>query len=133
MNITSLVISVLIAVALAASVFHSMWSLSKKLVIPMQICLFILLVLMLFKTFGTKENFDRLNEQVGKSGIVTLEEKAVVDSVKTVGDVIKTDGQSVAQPQSQTPAEPKEEKCAEPKEEEKPARKLDKPDFTKFM
>ena len=126
MNTTSLVISIFIAVALAASVFHSMWSLSKKLVIPIQICLFILLVIMLFKTFGTKENFDRLNDQVQKSGIANIEEKAVVDSVKAVGGAIKSDSDN------NTVEQPKPQKVVTPKEEEKPVKK-EKPDFTKYM
>ena len=81
---------------------------------------------MLFKTFGTKENFKRLNEQVEKSGIVEMEEKAVGDSVKAVGNAIKTEEKTVVEEQ------PKPQKPTNAKEEEKPVKK-DKKDFTQYM
>ncbi len=91
----------------------------------MQICLFILLLVLLFKTFATKENFNRLNEQVEKSGIVDIEVKTVKESVKAVDEVIKNDVEpTVDHPQKQDTVFPKKEEKNEKKEIT---------DFTQFM
>ncbi len=91
----------------------------------MQICLFILLLVLLFKTFATKENFNRLNEQVEKSGIVDIEVKTVKDSVKAVDEMIKNDAEPVVrQSQKQDTVSPKKEEKNEKKEIT---------DFTQFM
>ena len=71
------IVFILVVLFLIIGVFVAMWKLSKWLVVPIQIILFILLITMAFKVFVTKENVEMLNKELGNSKIVQVETKAL--------------------------------------------------------
>ena len=60
-----------------AGTFFWMWKLSKFLVIPIQLTLFILLVIVIVRVFVNKENADKLKSEITKSNIPEIEKKIV--------------------------------------------------------
>ena len=81
--ITNIIFALLI-IFLMAGAFFWMWKLSKWLVIPIQIILFALLIVVVVKVFATKENADRLHDELEKSGIAEVEKQAVSGAVNAL-------------------------------------------------
>ena len=132
------IITFLIIISLVFSLCHSMWHLSKRLVIPMQICLFILLLLLLVKTFATKDNLKRVHEEVEKSGIPKFEEKAIKDSIKGVTNVL--DGTEKAEtietkgePSAASEKKSSDKDTSQPTKPVVPEAKKEIKDFTQFL
>ena len=78
------IIFALIIIFLMAGAFFWMWKLSKWLVIPIQIILFSLLMIVIFKVFVTRDNAEKLNSELEKSGIAKVEEAAVTGTLNAV-------------------------------------------------
>ncbi len=71
------IIFALVLIFLMAGTFFWMWKLSKFLVIPIQLTLFILLVIVVVRVFVNKENADKLKGEITKSNIPEIEKKIV--------------------------------------------------------
>ena len=78
---TQSIILALVIIFLMAGAFFWMWKLSKWLIIPIQIILFALLVSVVIKVFVTKDNAERLNQELEKSGISEIEQKVVSGAI----------------------------------------------------
>ena len=61
-----------------------LWNLSKWLVIPIKIVLFILLVTMIFRIFATSDNAKLINDEVEKSGIVKFEKQTFSNAAESL-------------------------------------------------
>ena len=92
----TIILSLVIIFLLAGSFFW-MWKLSKWLIIPIQIILFILLATVVIKVFVTKENADKLNKELEKSGIVEVEKRAVTGAVDALKNNAGNDEKAAAQ------------------------------------
>lgn len=90
------IIFVLVIIFLMAGSFFWMWKLSKYLVIPIQIALFILLIIVVVKVFATRENADKLKGEIEQSGIAKLESSMVSASSNAVRSSVKSN--DVARP-----------------------------------
>ena len=75
--ITTIIITALVIIMLAAGAFSFMWKLSRWLVIPMQILLFIILLTVVIKVFCTKENIEKLHTEISGSAVPAIEEKVM--------------------------------------------------------
>lgn len=78
------IIGILVIIFLMAGVCWGMWKLSKWLVIPIQIVLFILLVTMIFRIFATSDNAKLINDEVEKSGIVKFEKQTFSNAAESL-------------------------------------------------
>ena len=88
------IVFLLVVLFLIIGVFVAMWKLSKWLVVPIQIILFILLITMAFKVFVTKENVELLNKELGNSKIVQVETKALAGALDAFTSDKKDDNAS---------------------------------------
>lgn len=77
------IIVVLVIIFLMVGVCWSMWKLSKWLVIPIQIVLFILLLIAVVRIVFTPDNAERIKEAVRQSGVVELEQKSISGAAET--------------------------------------------------
>ena len=119
----TIILSLVIIFLLAGSFFW-MWKLSKWLIIPIQIILFILLATVVIKVFVTKENADKLNKELEKSGIVEVEKRAVTGAVDALKNNAGNDEKAAAQPAETKPAAQEAKPAPAPeKKESKPAQK----------
>lgn len=82
------IIFALVIIALIAGVFYWLWKLSKWLVIPIQIILFITLVFIVFKVFVNKENAEKLHKELKNSGIVEVEKKIISQTTNTLKNTL---------------------------------------------
>ena len=96
-----------------------MWKLSKWLLIPIQIILFALLVTVVVKVFVTKDNADRLNAELEKSGIAEVEKAAVTGAV----NALKKNKEGKAAANEAKPAAPQEANAAQSKPAPEAAKK----------
>ena len=78
------IVFALVIIFLMAGAFFWMWKLSKWLVIPIQIILFVLLITVVIKVFVNKDNAERLNNELAKSGIAEVEKRAVSGAVRAL-------------------------------------------------
>ena len=85
---TYIILALVIVFLMAGCLFFT-WKLSKFLVLPIQLVLFVLLVIVIFKVFATKENAEKLKTELDRSGIPKLEEKVVGISADAVKDAAK--------------------------------------------
>ena len=73
MSTTSTVITIIICVLLVAAIGYALvkgiWSVSKKITVPIQIALFIVMLLCVVRLFCTKENAKKLYEGIEQTGI----------------------------------------------------------------
>ena len=73
MSTTSTVITIIICVILVAAIGFALvkgiWSAAKKITVPIQIILFVVLLVCVVRLFCTKENAQKLYEGVAKSGV----------------------------------------------------------------
>ena len=81
---TQNIIFALVIIFLMAGAFFWMWKLSKWLVIPIQIILFALLITVIIKVFISKDNAERLNNELAKTGIAEVEKRAVSGAVNAL-------------------------------------------------
>ena len=92
----------LVIVFLMAGSFVWMWKLSRYLVIPIQVTLFVLLILVVVKVFATRENADKLKGEIDRSNLPKLETTIISVSSDAIRDSIKSNGD--ARPASVAPA-----------------------------
>ena len=97
------IIFALVIIFLIAGAFFWMWKLSKWLVIPIQIILFVLLIIVVIKVFVTKDNAERLNQELNKSGIAEIEQKIISGTVDTLKDRHGKNSSDTAKVQPQSP------------------------------
>ena len=90
------IVLVSVIVFLMAGVFWGMWKLSKWLLIPIQIILFLLLVFTVVRIFMTKENAEKLNAELKNSGIIELESKAVNQACSALSANLKSKAEEKA-------------------------------------
>ena len=110
------IIFIVVIVVLMACACIGMWKLSKWLVIPIQIILFVLLISVVIKVFVNKENAQKLNEELKKSGVAEVEQGAVsgaFDALKR-NDTGNTAQQAPAPAKEAQPAAPAAEKTQKP-------------------
>ena len=128
------IIFILVIVFLIAGAFFWMWKLSKWLVIPIQIILFILLISVVVKVFVNKDNVQKLNEELKKSGVAEVEEKAVTGAVDALNKRYNNGNTT-----TQTPAPSQEVQKAAPAAEKaqtpagKPAEKSGNVNFVDML
>ena len=84
------IIFALVVIALIAGVFYWLWKLSKWLVIPIQIILFITLVVIVIKVFVNKENAEKLHKEITNSGIVEVENRVIKETTNSFKKVLTT-------------------------------------------
>ena len=113
------IVFILVVLFLIIGVFVAMWKLSKWLVVPIQIILFILLITMAFKVFVTKENVEMLNKELGNSKIVQVETKALAGALDAFTSDKKDENGAETKDDAKTAAET--EKPSASAEESKPA------------
>ena len=102
----SYIIFASVIVFLMAGTFFWMWKLSRYLVIPIQVTLFILLIIVVVKVFVNKDNAAKLNKEISQSGIPELETKVVSASMETLKNTARKDN-SVQPPASSSAPEKK--------------------------
>ena len=86
------IIFALVIVFLMAGSFFWMWKLSRYLVIPIQVALFILLIIVVVKVFATRENADKLKNEIDRSSLPKLETTILSVSSDAIRDSIKSNG-----------------------------------------
>ena len=96
------IIFIVMIVVLMVSACIGMWKLSKWLVIPIQIILFVLLISVVIKVFVNKENAEKLNEEIKKSGIAEVEKKVIPGTVGALQD--RNTNENTAQAPTPAPA-----------------------------
>ena len=73
MSTTSTVITIIICVLLVAAIGFALvkgiWSVSKKITVPIQIALFVVMLVCVVRLFCTKENAQKLYKGVEETGI----------------------------------------------------------------
>ena len=89
------IIFALVVIALIAGVFYWLWKLSKWLVIPIQIILFITLVVIVIKVFVNKENAEKLHKEITNSGIVEVENRVIKETTNSFKKVLTTSDKAV--------------------------------------
>jgi len=75
------IITILIVISLSVSLITGAWRVSRYLVIPMQVVLFIILIGVCIKVFFKSENFDSLHKGVKESGVAELQQKVLKTTV----------------------------------------------------
>lgn len=104
-------ITILIIVLLMIAVFCFMWRLSKLLVLPLQLVLFILLIVVVTRVFVNKENAEKLHEEVSKSKIPEIEKKVFDLTGSSAADAVNVykddDAKEEPAPQPSKAAAPK--------------------------
>lgn len=116
---TQNIIFALVIIFLMAGAFFWMWKLSRWLLIPIQIILFILLVTVVVKVFVTKDNAERLNAELEKSGIAEVESAAISGAVNALKK--NTDRGTSAEAKPTETAAPAVQSVPETKKEQAPA------------
>ena len=73
MSTTSTVITIIICVLLVAAIgialVKGIWSVSKKITVPIQIALFVVMLVCVVRLFCTKENAQKLYNGIEQTGI----------------------------------------------------------------
>ncbi len=91
------IIFALVIIFLMAGSFVWMWKLSRFLVIPIQVVLFILLVIVVVRVFVNKENADKLKGEITKSNIPEIEKTIVSVSGDALTDAAANNGNGTRQ------------------------------------
>ena len=119
------IIFALMIIFLMAGAFFWMWKLSKWLVIPIQIILFILLMVVVVKVFVNKDNAARLHSELEKSGIAEVEKKSVSNAVSMIKNNVEKQPAASApvyeQKNNPQPAVPTPAPVSEKKPNQQPA------------
>lgn len=81
MSTTSAIITIIICVLLVAAIGYALvkgiWAVSKKITIPIQIALFVVMLLCVVRLFCTKENAQKLYDGIEQTGIALNVEKTM--------------------------------------------------------
>ena len=75
------IITILILVAISGSLISGVWKVSRYLVYPMQIIIFLLLIGVCVKAFFKWENIESLHKGVEESGVVEIQQKVLKTSM----------------------------------------------------
>ena len=116
------IIFIVVIVVLMACACIGMWKLSKWMVIPIQIILFVLLISVVVRVFMNKENAQKLNEELKKSGIAEVEKKAVSGAVDALNNRMTND-EKTAQAPAAAPAKEVKQTAPAAEKTQKPAAK----------
>lgn len=118
---------VLVIVMLVSGVLFYMWKLSKWLVLPIQLILFSLLIIVVFRVFVNQKNIENLHDEIANAGISDLETQVMDLAASTVTDMtVKSEQQPEEGMQTKTEQELSPEPKAEPAPKESVKRDVDK-------
>lgn len=144
MSTTSSVITIAICavliIALGIALVKGLWSAAKKITLPIQIVLFLVMLTCVVRLFCTKENAQKLYKGIEQSGISQNVENTMRTALKmktapapvappiVASPVAKTDAQPVEHPEA-TAVETKETCVSRPVAESQPSQEQ-KPDYS---
>lgn len=69
-SIITIIICVLLAASIGFAVVKGIWSVSKRITVPIQIALFVVMLVCVVRLFCTKENAQKLYDGIEQTGIV---------------------------------------------------------------
>lgn len=81
-SVITIVICVLLVAAIGSALVKGIWSVSKKITVPIQIALFIVMLLCVVRLFCTKENAQKLYDGVEQTGIAQNVENTMRTALK---------------------------------------------------
>lgn len=81
-SVITIIICVLLVAAIGCALVKGIWSVSKKITVPIQIALFVVMLLCVVRLFCTKENAKKLYDGVEQTGIAQNVENTMRTALK---------------------------------------------------